>query len=263
MTVKHKLSLGLCILSIGLSLGCSSDTKSRDAGDSDLNTSAVDEIAQQSESSVSANPSRKNLDREQLASRIEKGAHVDLAAIETEVSRIRRDMIIDRYFEKLYDSAVSEADVESYYREHADEFVTREIELAHILIKVPTTATTEQREALNTKARDIAAQLHTGESFSVLAEKFSEDNSTATQGGVIGWVAEHELSDELMASVIELESGTVSTPLVAGYGIHIVKVLTSAREVQRPLAEVRARIAQTLRTHARDTALNQFATAEL
>jgi len=71
------------------------------------------------------------------------------------------------------------------------------------------------------KAQGILDRVLKGEDFGTLAKEFSEDTSTAENGGQLDWVVE----DELLPEFNELKIGQVSEKLVESQnGYHIIKI---------------------------------------
>lgn len=250
MNKLNKLILGGCIACVALASGCSSKSTT---------TEDQTKKARISNDSVVGDNTH---DRSSLAERIVDGDYIDIASVDHELARIRQDLIIDRYLERLYDDAVSEQAVESHYRDNLSEYTNKEIELAHILLRIPTNASDEMIAAVNTSARDIHARLHAGENFAVVAQELSDDKISAEVGGVLGWVSELDMDKALMASALKLEAGEVSEPIKTSYGLHIVKALSDVRESRKPLTQVRARIVQKLRAEAKANAFEQLAMTE-
>lgn len=75
------------------------------------------------------------------------------------------------------------------------------------------------------KMSDIQKQLEAGEDFAVLAEQYSEDYSTAEQGGDLGFVQRGDLPESLSAALDSLSVGEVSDPVETDLGIHLVRLL--------------------------------------
>ena len=70
-------------------------------------------------------------------------------------------------------------------------------------------------------ANAMIGQLEKGAPFEVLAQQFSSASSAA-KGGSVGWVREGELREEINASIVQMEKGQVSTPIVVPGGVYVV-----------------------------------------
>jgi len=79
------------------------------------------------------------------------------------------------------------------------------------------------------KISDIQQQLEAGEDFAVLAEQYSEDYSTAEQGGDLGFVQRGDLPESLSVALDSLSVGEVSDPVETDLGVHLVKLLAEKK----------------------------------
>ena len=90
----------------------------------------------------------------------------------------------------------------------------------HLLIRVRE-GTTEA--AARTRIEELLHELERGADFAELAKRYSED-SHASQGGDMGWVAQGELMPELDAALFALKPGACSQPIQSRLGFHLIKV---------------------------------------
>ncbi len=200
--------------------------------------------------------------RQQLATAIEAAGQLDVSEIDQELERIRQDLIIEHYFQSVYEDAVDDAAVQAHYQDNAEDFQITRVKLAHVLLRLPTEASDEEQLAIATRAQEVSAKLHSGEEFADVAKALSEDEDSALNGGELGWVADGAIDQNVMQVATALDVGEVSTPVKTRYGIHVVKKLAATEQVQRPLSEVRASIRQALRAKAKEVALKQLASAK-
>ena len=86
------------------------------------------------------------------------------------------------------------------------------------------------------KVQRLLERLKAGENFAALAQQESEDSSTATNGGDLGWFPRDIplMPSAVIEAAFSLQPGEVSGVVHSEMGYHIVKV--EAREVSRPLA---------------------------
>ena len=79
---------------------------------------------------------------------------------------------------------VSDADVQTYYNAHKDQYEVKEqVKTRHILISVPAGADAKTDAAAKAKAEDLLKQIKAGGNFADLASKNSDDPGSKTQGG--------------------------------------------------------------------------------
>lgn len=93
---------------------------------------------------------------------------------------------------------------------------------SHILIKVAEDADDATREEARQKAQDILDQINAGEiSFADAAKEYSEDTS-AENGGDVGWDKETTFVDAYQEALSALETDQVSGVVETEYGYHII-----------------------------------------
>jgi peptidyl-prolyl cis-trans isomerase SurA len=93
-----------------------------------------------------------------------------------------------------------------------------------------------------TKIEDIFARLKRGEDFGMLAQNYSEDASSAPNGGDMGFVKESDLdkaNPELRKMVFSLPNNGVSGIIHTGEGYRILKVISKEPAGQRELNDPR------------------------
>jgi parvulin-like peptidyl-prolyl isomerase len=88
------------------------------------------------------------------------------------------------------------------------------------------------------------AEMKKGASFAETARKYSDDVTSAREGGELGMVSHGMLPPELDTRIFQIPTGKISEPIQSRFGIHIFKV--NGRGT-RPLEQVRTVIAQRVR----------------
>lgn len=98
------------------------------------------------------------------------------------------------------------------------------VQAEHILIRVPPSAEPSERDSLERLARGIRARALAGEDFAELARRYSDDPTTASRGGDLGWIERGDLVSELDAVLFELPIDSVGELVRTRLGYHIVRV---------------------------------------
>jgi peptidyl-prolyl cis-trans isomerase SurA len=117
---------------------------------------------------------------------------------------ISRNLTIERLLNKEVVSriTISDADIQSYYNQHKSDFnvIEPRYDLAHIVVTAhpgpqpSTVADKAQNEAqARKKIEMIRNRLDSGEDFSTLAVRYSEDPNTASSGGELGPTPESQI----------------------------------------------------------------------
>ena len=117
---------------------------------------------------------------------------------------------------------VTEADIEAAYNESQQQFVAEaEREVAHILFNVNTEQTEAEALAL---AEQAYQALEEGADFAQVAADFSQDTGTANDGGSLGIVLAGDFGDTFDETLLALQEGNYSKPVVTQFGVQIIKL---------------------------------------
>ena len=118
---------------------------------------------------------------------------------------------------------VTDEEARQYYTQHLSDYrISDRVKVAHILFKTAGKAPAEAA-AIEKKALDVLNQIKGGASFADLAKKYSEDTS-ASNGGELGWVVRGQTVKELEDTAFSMKPGQVSDLVKTVYGIHILKL---------------------------------------
>ncbi|HWY46640.1 MAG TPA: peptidylprolyl isomerase, partial [Bryobacteraceae bacterium] len=142
---------------------------------------------------------------------------------------------------------ISDAQVESYYNSHKDQYRTPErVQARHILIKT-TGKTQAEVPQLKAKAEDLLKQIKGGADFGPLAQKNSEDPGSAAKGGDLGWIVRGQMVKNFEDTVFSLKPKEISNVVTTEYGFHIIQVMAKEPARLRTLEEVKPEIVGNLR----------------
>jgi peptidyl-prolyl cis-trans isomerase SurA len=116
-----------------------------------------------------------------------------------------------------------------------------EYNISHILISVPVTASPEQIESREQRAREVYDKANGGDDFAQLAVAYSE-SSTNIEGGSLGWRRGPQLPSIIAERVQQMKAGEVSAPIRTPSGFHLFRVNEIRGGVQQSVvAQVHAR----------------------
>jgi peptidyl-prolyl cis-trans isomerase SurA len=169
-------------------------------------------------------------------------------------TQLRRDLSIQKLFNKEITSkiTITDKEVTEFYNTNKANFHLAEphVHLAQILVTPRADpnvrnlkgdkATTE--EQARKKIVLLEGRAKGGEDFSALAQNFSEDPNTASNGGDLGFIGESSLekaNPELRKMVMSLQPGQVSPPIKTEEGYRILKVISKEPAGQRELTDPR------------------------
>jgi peptidyl-prolyl cis-trans isomerase SurA len=185
---------------------------------------------------------------------------------------LRRSITIDKLINKEINSriTVTDADVSNYYNAHKAEFNLPEDEFHLAQIQVTNMGAAQSGNLQNNKAisdddarkkiQAIKNRIDSGEDFGALAMNFSENSTTAPNGGDMGFVRESEMKGDLTAyaAIMRLKAGqtTEIIPLLdaqtkkpVGYSIY--KLISKEPAGQRDLND--PRVQQAIRQQLHDS----------
>ena len=141
-------------------------------------------------------------------------------------------------------TAASPPKIEEYYRNHRDEFTSKEqIKLRMIMIsgQKDTASAPAQKEL----AEEVLGKLASGAEFEQVAQMYSED-STKENGGDWGWIERKTLAEPLEKFAFNMPVGRISNIIDYAGNYYILKVEDKHGGSTKSLNEVRADIEKKL-----------------
>ena len=198
------------------------------------------------------------LEREALASAIEKAQLLDQELIAAELNEFRKEMLISRYFEKFLKDKVTDQAVQNYYNTHAADYEERRAHAAHFLIRTNKAMSETERKVKLTTAQEAYSKVRAGQDFGEVAKDYSEDKVSAKKGGDLGWLKEGSIDARFSQALFGLEPGAVSEPFETPFGFHVVKLIEGPKVVKRPLNAVAGDIRYQLRAQAKKAELERL-----
>jgi len=130
----------------------------------------------------------------------------------------------------------SPLDVEQYYKENIERFRSNEErKSSHILISFDDEVI---EDAAQEQSKDILVRIKGGESFEELAQEFSDDSGSATNGGDLGWAEPGLFVSEFDQVLFALEIGEISDPVKTQFGYHIIRLDDVKEGRKKEFAEI-------------------------
>lgn len=131
---------------------------------------------------------------------------------------------------------ITDEQIQTYYDRNKGDYVTKgEAHLAHIQV------------VTEAEAQAVEQELKNGVDFATAAKAKSADTLSANNGGDLGWAKAGTFPKAFEDAVANLEVGQVSNPVKVDNAYHIIKVLERKPEQAIELAQVKDKIAQTIR----------------
>lgn len=148
----------------------------------------------------------------ELDKRIKKSKIIKDEEVQNKLKDFTKKVTRQAYLESIIKEKITEKTVRDRYVELVNEIAgKREMHLRYIVTKT-------EKEAEIAKA----AALSTG--FANAAKKYSIDQSTASNGGDLGYVLENNLGQEFYNIITSLKKGQISKPIQTKFGWNIFKV---------------------------------------
>jgi parvulin-like peptidyl-prolyl isomerase len=98
------------------------------------------------------------------------------------------------------------------------------IKARHVLLRLPTDATPQQRDSVMRLAQQIRDRARGGADFAALAREFSQEPGAAQSGGDLGYFGKGQMVAPFEQAAFAMQPGQVSEPVETPFGLHIIKV---------------------------------------
>ncbi len=169
-----------------------------------------DELKQQAESYYSAYKQYYKMDKETFLSN--NGFGSEKAFLEYLRLQYRRNKYAEDYIKTL----ISDKEIEKYYEDK----VYGDINTKHILVKVDSSASDEDKKKAEDLAKEIISKLNDGKSFDEVKEEY-KDQITYEELGYKSYNA--NLESAYMEAMQKLENNSYSKePVKTSYGYHVI-----------------------------------------
>jgi peptidyl-prolyl cis-trans isomerase SurA len=106
----------------------------------------------------------------------------------------------------------------AYYR------TVNEVNASHIMVRLPANPSPADTLEAYYKIMSIRSQILAGESFTDVAKKESDDLSTRSTGGALGWFSAFNMVYPFETAAYQTAVGDVSMPVRSRYGYHLIRV---------------------------------------
>jgi len=101
-----------------------------------------------------------------------------------------------------------------------------DIKVAHIMKSFPPNVDASVMKKLKNEIDSIYGLLEKGEDFARLAQKYSDDKSSAANGGELNWFSSGRMIADFSEPAFQLEkNGDYTEPILTQYGYHIIRRL--------------------------------------
>ena len=136
-----------------------------------------------------------------------------------------KNAVVSAYLKDIEDAATTDDIKAAIIAEEGKDADLNLYNTRHILIKVDSDATAEQKAEAKEKAEGLLKQIKNGKDFATLAKDNSEDSGTAQDGGAFKMVNNSTVDEAYRKAVLSLKAGKVySTVVESDFGYFIIKL---------------------------------------
>ena len=183
---------------------------------------------------------RRNISMDNLLKDLAK----DGANFETYKKDVREQLIRTRLVRReiKYKVTVSEEEIGEYYVKHREDYEGKEaVRINQILIQFPKNMDEATKAKLRADVDMIYKRLKDGESFEVLAARYSQGPAAAA-GGDIGFVERGMILSVVENVAFKLQKDEISDVIESPIAFHIIKVIDRRGAGIKPIESVRLEI---------------------
>jgi peptidyl-prolyl cis-trans isomerase SurA len=173
----------------------------------------------------------KNLEQE--------GSSIDAVKKEIKSQIIRMKLLKREVKDKII---VTDEEIGEYYNKHRQEYEGKEsVRMKQIMLLLPYGANETVKNKIKKGALLLREMIMKGESFDLLAAKYSQ-GPAAAQGGDVGFIEKGTVIPEVEVVAFSLPLEHVSEVIESSLGFHIIKVVDKKGAGLKPMAIVREEI---------------------
>ena len=144
----------------------------------------------------------------------------------------------------------NEDEIKMAYEDEPDRYRTAELRKAsHILFKLADNDGEQEVAKAFEQAQQAAKQIKQGKSFAEMAKEFSDDSVSANKGGDLGFLSRTDIDNpEFINKLFSMQENEISDPIRTKLGVQIIQLSEITPSTLKPLAEVRSRVENELRS---------------
>jgi foldase protein PrsA len=161
----------------------------------------------------------------------------------------RNQLLQQKLTEKVTKASgkISDAQIQAYYDKNKSRFSTPERRDVRLVL-------TKQKS----RAQQAKRALQSGQSWKSVANKYSTDQATKAQGGLLSGVARGQQEKALDTAIFDAQKGKLTGPVKTQFGYYVLEVAKITKAKQQSLAQSKASIQQILQSDGQRKALDTF-----
>jgi parvulin-like peptidyl-prolyl isomerase len=139
--------------------------------------------------------------------------------------QLEKDVVARLQWRGYLLAKLSDADARKYYETNKPFFDKTLVRASHILIKVPASATAEQKKVLLSRAETIRQEILSGKvAFEAAAKQYSDCPSKEKAGDIGQFPYKFVVVESFARTAFSMKVGEVSPIVTTDFGYHIIKV---------------------------------------
>ncbi len=169
-----------------------------------------------------------------------EGQTADLQAVLAQngssMAELKKEIANKLRWSEFTSSKATDAELRRFLNQHRDRFAGTQVRASHILVKVDSNATQEQKAKARQKLEAIRKDIVGGKTtFAAAANKYSEDpaNAGGAGGDLDYFTLDSGFVEEFANPAFKLKKGEVSEPIETPFGMHLIHV-TDRKEGRLP-----------------------------
>lgn len=183
---------------------------------------------------------KQKISMQDLLNKLEReGSSIEVLKKEIRSQIVRMKLLKREVKDKII---ITDEEIGEYYNKNRQEYEGKEsVRMKQILLTLPPGADDTVKNKIRKEASLLRELLLKGESFDVLASKYSQ-GPAASQGGDVGFIEKGTIIPEVETVAFSLPVEQVSEVIESGIGFHIIKVVDKKGAGLKPMAMVREEI---------------------
>jgi parvulin-like peptidyl-prolyl isomerase len=146
----------------------------------------------------------------------------------------KQNVMLQVLFNKLIiEPVVKESDIRQFYAN-----MSKDVTIRTIFFQLAPDAPLAEEKQVRQKADSVLNRLKSGESFSELARFFSEDKTTALNGGLVGTLSWTRSDDPIRKAAFSMREGQYSGLIRNNQGLNIIMLEGIEKKERKPLKAV-------------------------
>ena len=174
----------------------------------------------------------------------------------------RKDLLVAKTIEAELEPAITldETAIEAFYEQHPGQFSSgKAIQASHILIGVEPAADVTVRQEARLIAEALRQQItNSSESFSDMARNHSTDETTAGNGGLLGFIERGQTAPAFEEALFGLQPQEISEVVESPFGFHIIKAGEKRDAAAIPYETAREQIRELLIQQEQQALMTEF-----